>query len=207
MHYVDLTAFLSEHESGLRRFIYESAERKPRRRADRDTNCSTSAECMCVQPQPVPALVFEPKIVRCPQCTQTATTRMTTYFDCWPALAMLWCVHTCSSYLLAHITSTPPLYLPSLTQISTVRVCTYSRSPYAAAGAVCGCRCAAVGGICIRTNTHSTSAPSSSALSASVRAADRRSRDSAFARSFCARQLRLVVRSTPVTALTTARRY
>ena len=106
---VDLTASLSKHESAFRRFIYESAERKPRRRADRDTNCSASAECMCVQPQPVPALVFEPKIVRCPHCTQTATTQMTTYFDCWPALAMLWCVHTCSSYLLAHTTSTHPL--------------------------------------------------------------------------------------------------
>ena len=70
---------------------------------------SENAACVCVQPQPVPALFFEPKIVRCPHCAQTVTTRVTTYFDWWPALAMLWCVHTCSSYLLAHTTSTPPL--------------------------------------------------------------------------------------------------
>ena len=49
---------------------------------------------------------FEPKIVRCPHCAQTVTTRVNNYFDWWPALAMLWCVHICSSYLHDHTTST-----------------------------------------------------------------------------------------------------
>ena len=82
VHRVDMTASLNEHESGLRRFIYESTEQKPRLRADRDTVllCERGA-CVCVQPQPVPALFFEPKIVRCPHCVQTVMTRVTNHFD------------------------------------------------------------------------------------------------------------------------------
>ena len=81
----------------------------------------------------------------------------------------------------------------------------YSRSPYAAAGAVCGCRCAAAVSASGRIRT--ARVPRVRAYYRHPHAPRVEDVATAHSRRAFSRPLRLAVRSGPVTELSTARRY